>query len=361
MCSHLGSLRAPRPLVRIWIEVCTILLAGTGIYSQGGSPREPSPPHGQVPSAPSARVSLAPRFVPGQTLRYDLEFESSQEMSRSGLVADPQGPSNSVVDWNATVRIEVLPANASAPAAAGGIRLRTTYEKSSANVKSDTFDPAADETRKQYQGLQGKVIEFTLDPAGKVQSVLGLERVLEGEKAAKSAQEWMGQLSASAGAPAKGVKIGDAWSSEQAADSLPLTGLVWRTDSQYLRNEPCRTATSLGAPAPSQDSAAATSGSAEMCAVVFASLSLVRAKSGHDLTPPEIRQNGLRTAGECTGSGQSLVYVSLRSGFVMSVTQSATEQMDVTVTTSRGAQLHYVGTIATRSQVALTGDGRGGG
>ena len=122
----------------------------------------------------------------------------------------------------------------------GGIRLRTTYEKSTATVGSDTFDPAAAETQEQYHKLEGKVVEFTLDADGKVKSVLGLEGIVDSEKAAQSARDWIAHLSASAGAPPGGVSLGQTWSSQQPADTLPIAGLVWRTDSHYLRNESCR-------------------------------------------------------------------------------------------------------------------------
>jgi hypothetical protein len=41
---------------------------------------------------------------------------------------------------------------------------------------------------------------------------------------------------------------------------------------------------------------------------------------------------------------------------VVSVTQSGTEQMDVTLTSNRNTSMHYAGTISSRSQVALVAD-----
>ena len=49
--------------------------------------------------------------------------------------------------------MEILPADAGTP---GGIRLRTTYEKSTASVRSDTFDPAADETASNIKVWKAK-------------------------------------------------------------------------------------------------------------------------------------------------------------------------------------------------------------
>jgi len=290
-----------------------------------------------------------------------MEFETTTETSRSGLASDPQGPTSLVLDWNATVRIEVLPADAGTP---GGIRLRTTYEKSAATVRSDTFDPEAAETSEQYRKLEGKVIEFTLDAAGKVKTVTGIEGILDSQKAAQSARDWVAQLSGSAGAPAGGVSVGQMWSSEQPANSLPIAGLVWRTDSEYLRNESCHPPNPDLPAAPDAASAAANSPANSQappdCAVILAKLNLVRSKAGRDPTPPDLRKNGVQSAGKWNGSAQSLLYVSLSTGMVVSVTQSGTEQMDVTLTSNHNTSMHYAGTISSRSQVALVaGDAHG--
>ena len=321
-----------------------------GARAQENAPPKPSLSRGQKGAAVSARVSLAPRFVPGQTFRYEMEFETNTDTKRTGLASDPQGPSSLVVDWNATVRIEVLPADTAAP---GGIRLRTTYEKSMASVRSDTFDPAAADTQEQYHQLEGKVIEFALDTDGKVKSVIGLEGIVNSEKAAQSARQWIAQLSASAGAPPGGVSVGQTWSSEQPADTLPLAGLVWRTDSQYLRNESCHPANPDLPSAPGAADSVPNAQSPKDCAVILANLNLVRSKAAHDPTPPDFRKNGVTSAGKWAGTAQSLLYVSLATGMVVSVTQSGTEEMDVLLTSNRNTSMRYFGTISSRSQVTL--------
>jgi hypothetical protein len=302
----------------------------------------------------SPRVSLSPRFSPGEVFRYEMEFETTTATSRSGLATDPEGPSKLVITWNATVRMEVLAAVASP----GSIRLRTTYEKSTASVRSDTFDPAAAETQEQYEKLTGKTVEFTLDAGGKVISVSGLDGIVEGEKAAEAARDWIARLNASSGAPAGGITTGQKWSSEEDAKSLPIAGMVWRTESEYMRDEACHP------PNPEVSAASGTSKSdedtkaGETCAVILARLNLVRPKPVRDQTPEEYRKNGVQTAGKWGGSAESLTYVSLRTGMVVSVTQTGTEDMDVTLTNRQSKSLRYAGTIVSRSQVALVDDDR---
>jgi hypothetical protein len=279
-----------------------------------------------------------------------MEFETTTATSRSGIARDAEGPSNLVVTWDATVRMEVLPAPADLP---GGIRLRTTYEKSGATVRSDSFDPTAAETQEQYRNLEGKVVEFTLNAAGNLVSVSGIEGIVEGDKASQAARQWIAQLDAGSGAPPGGVIIGQKWIAEQPASSLPLAGIVWRSETEYLRNEPCHPPNPDVPPIPTSTDSAVTNESDASCAVLLTNLNLVRVRSIRDSTPEEYRKNGVTSSGKWEGSGQSLIYVSLRTGTVVSITQTGLEAMDVTLTSIRKTSMHYEGTIQSRSQVSL--------
>ncbi|HEV8384404.1 MAG TPA: hypothetical protein VGQ11_05985, partial [Candidatus Acidoferrales bacterium] len=77
------------------------------------------------PSSMQQRLHLAPKLVPGQILRYQLDSHTMTTSHSSGRVENPQGPSKSEVALTATLRMEVLPAEPGAP-----LRVRTTYEKS---------------------------------------------------------------------------------------------------------------------------------------------------------------------------------------------------------------------------------------
>lgn len=331
--------------------ICIALLAACSAAGAQSSPaKKPAATQNRANSKNSPSISLAPRFVPGQNFRYAMEIETTTNTERTGFTADPEGPTSLIVDWSTIVRMEVLPAGADTP---GGIILRTTYEKSAATVNSDTFDPAAAATGAQYRNMEGKTVEFTLDAAGKVKYVAGIEGMVDTQRAAQSAREWIAQLSASGGAPPGGVTVGQKWISEQPADSLPIAGLVWHTDSEYLRNEPCHP------PNPDLPDAPATAGNAKVgpdCAVVLANLSLYRPKSARDSTPAELRKSGVQTGGKWTGSAQSLLYVSLETGMVVSATQTSSEEMDVVLTSNRDTSMRYAGTISSRSHVALLAD-----
>ncbi len=295
-------------------------------------------------ATPLQRVRLAPQFVPGQTFRYQMEYRTTTETRRTGLVQDPQAPAQLEITWSALVRLEVLLAEPPAP---GSVRLRATYEKSAATARSDIYDPEGASLAAQYSKLQGRSIECTRTADGKVSSFrglqdLGLPRFDRGDpKAVAAVQDWLSQISSGLGGLAREVVPGESWSSEQPAAGAPLVGLVWRTESTYLRNEPCRPAV------PSDD---------ERCAVILTRLEMSqpRPPQAGDPTPEDYRARGLRTAGTWSGSGESLTYISLRTGWVVSSTQSGSEEMDVTVSSVEGeTSVRYAGRVRSQSQLSL--------
>ena len=328
------------------------------------------------------RTNLKPRLQPGDVIRYRLELQTTSETTtHTGAISDPQGPSQLVVTWDAVVRLEVLGAppsapeqNAStqaspgvasglpqaralpaksqalAPSATQAMRIRTVYEKSAATVQSDTPDPAAEGIQKQYGQLEGHSIEFTLGADGHISDVRGLEGVVSDDKARSAAEQWLAQISGKSSAPAGGIVPGQNWTSEEAAASMPLAGLFWRTDSSYVRNESCQAANPPGSVGAADTPAAA----GESCALILSRLTLIAPRVLRDPTPEEFRRNGLHTSGHWTGSGESLSYVSLKNGWVVSVTQTGTEEMDVTIANGTEAvSVRYAGAIRTRSDLSL--------
>ena len=279
--------------------------------------------------------------MPGEVMRYQVEFQTASDTKAGGSIADPEGPSHVVITWDAKVRLEVL--GAQGRTSSGSQHIRTTYEQSTATVQSDSPDPQTDAIIKRYQQLEGRSIEFTLAADGSVTGVTGLEALQSDQTSVNAAQQWMSQLSAGGGVP-KGIAPGMTWSSEQNADALPLAGMAWRTDSTYLRNESC---------GPALPSGASASIAGDNCAVILMSLTLSSPHAKSDATPDDFKRNGLQSSGHWNGSGDSLSYVSLRTGWVVSASQNSTQEMDVNITSSLGSTVHYAGTVATHSQITL--------
>src|SRR5262249_970432 len=150
-----------------------------------------------------------------------MDFRMSTESKRTGLVEDPQAPSQLEIAWGGVVRVEVLsvepvtvPSAPAGSAASGSrTRLRTTYEKIVATARSDTFDPEAAAITGQYRKLEGRAITFTLGAEGKVSEVEGLEDVAD-PKTADAAREWLTHLAIGASAPRGGIAPGEMWSFE---------------------------------------------------------------------------------------------------------------------------------------------------
>jgi hypothetical protein len=342
--------------VRLGRTTCISLLAAGIILASSAGAGSQAQPNSKV--SPQ-RVDLRPKLSPGEVLRYQIQLQTVTDTKRTGAISDPQGPSRLAVTWDATVKLEILgvtnPPNALSPAQKSGankravaksnaaavpLRIRTIYEHSAASVKSDSPDPQADDIEQSYKRLEGQVIEFTVGTDGHVSDVHGLESIFDDDQVRTAAEQWMTQVSGPAiGAP--DVAVGQSWNSAQPATSMPLAGMIWRSNSTYLRNEPCR---------PTEPASAS---SGELCAVVLARQSVLSQKQLRDPTPEEYRRNGLRTSGQWSGSGESLSYLSLQAHSAVSVTQDSSQQMDFTVTNSSGESIRYAGTVETHSRVAL--------
>ena len=320
------------------------LVLATALLAAAGARPQTSAPQGNRPL-------LAPRLSPGQTLHYQFDFRSYSTGLAVSRVQDPQGAREVTLSLGMRVRVEVLgPAasSASPPApkqqAEGGLRLRTTYEKVSSEVRSDTPDPAVEAMGKRLSQLEGRSFEFILDDSGRMRDLSGLENFLPEQQTA--AQDWLEGISRELAMPEGGVVPGQEWASEQNA-RLPLAGLKWVRESTYLRNEPCRQVPGLAA-------------SGQTCAVILTRALLTRNGGPKDATPPEYRQQGLRTSGTAEGTNETLTYVSLTTGLVVSVTQTGTQKMDLTVGLADGSNaVSYDAGVNSDSQLSLISQSEG--
>jgi hypothetical protein len=321
------------------IPVCASL--NSSLHAQ--SPSGKSSGHKSTPV--TQRVTLIPQYVQGQIVRYQIEATTITDAHHGGAIRDPQGPTKMIVAWNAITRLEVLSMEKNAQGDPTGImRLRSTYEKSDATSESGSYDPEADGIAQKYRSLEGKSFEFTVDAAGQISNIEGFEGGDGPGTPADAIRNSLGQISSGANGPRGGIVIGQTWITDLPVPSAPLAGLIWRSHSTYQRNEPCQLAATATSPAPAND---------ETCAVILTKLSLVSARPGKDSTPENYRKLGLSTAGTWTGEGDTLSYVSINSGRLVSVTQSSTEHMDFTVTHESGERMSYQGSVQSHSQLAI--------
>jgi hypothetical protein len=314
--------------------------------SQAPPAKPPDQKSVQKSTSPQQRVSLTPQYSPGQVLRYQMQATTVTESHHGGTVRDPQGPTNLTLVWNAITRLEVLAMGKNAQGQPDGtMRLRSTYEKSDATANSGSYDPDAESIEAKYRAMEGKSFEFTVDAAGHISNIEGFEGGDGPGSPADAIRASLGQLSSGKNGPSGGIIIGQTWTTDEPVPTAPLAGLTWRSRSTYERNEPCQLAAAkVGSPVAAQG---------EICAVILTKLSLVGSRPGHEATPENLKKMGLTTAGTWTGEGDSLSYVSLSSGRLVTVTQSSNEQMDFTVTQEGGDRMTYKGTVQSRSHLAL--------
>lgn len=332
---------------------------------------------GPLSGAGGKRVRFAPRFEAGETLRYQIESRTTTTGKATEPIENPQGSSQLKQTANMVVRLEVLdvdasggapPANAAtkkagtkaaaapAGAAAGGvtmgarIRMRATYEKSSAKTESDGYDPTAASLEEQYNRLEGRSLEFTVEPDGKLTEMKGIEDVLANPSAEGAARAWMNGIASGAGFPKEGIIPGQKWSNEKPMEGAVLAGLIWHTESTYLRDEACVAGTGTD----TVGAASQNPGAPEMCAVILTRFEILRRGPKEDQTPEDYRRNGLRTSGTWRGSGQSLDSISLATSLLMSSTQTSTQEMNLDiVSATAGSKIHYAGRVESESEIAL--------
>lgn len=298
----------------------------------------------RVTNAPQ-RITLSPTYSPGQIIRYQMQTTTTSDTHRGGAIRDPQGPTKMTLVWNAITKLEVLSIGRDSQGQPDGtVRLRSTYEKSDATATSGSYDPEADGTEAKYRALEGKFFEFSVDAAGVVSDIVGFEGGSGPGSPIDAVRRSLNQFSWDTNCPKCGIAIGQSWGTDAPVPDSPISGLVWRSHSTYERNEPCQLA-------DTPDSSSQVNG--ETCAVILTKLTLAVLKPAKNATPENYRRMGLTTAGTWTGEGDTLSYVSISSGRLVSVTQSSTEHMDFTVVHEGGERMSYQGSVQSHSHLAL--------
>jgi len=297
----------------------------------------------------TGRVPLTPKFSVGQVVRYRIESTVKTTGKTTSPIINPEGGSQSSGAIHMQVRLEVL-----AVGSDGKIRLRAVYEKSSAESETDALDLTARSFDARFNSLEGRTFEFTLGSDGSVTSVQDLTAAVSGDssKALTPELSWLPEVLSSENVPQKGAAVGEKWKSEKPVPGALLAGLLSRSESTYLRNEPCGASSTENSPAAGSATPAPSS---DDCAVILTQFEISRSGSPHsDATPEDYRRNGLRTSGAWSGTGESLDSISLATGLLVSSTQSSTQQMDYQVaSTSTGSVIHHTGKTQSQTQITL--------
>ncbi|MGA8871919.1 MAG: hypothetical protein WB460_12315 [Candidatus Acidiferrales bacterium] len=292
---------------------------------------------------------LAPKFIPGEIFHYQIESHTTTTVKTTTPIADPESGSRTTQTLDLLVRLDVLsPAPGSPP---GATHFRVTYEKSHAEAESDAFDPSGPTFEDQYNRIEGRSFDFTLDADGTIANFKGLDDIFPNRSTAEPAYSWIDGLFPGSRFPSDGVSVGQKWKAERPVIGLPLDDLIWSSDSTYLRNEACSATAAAAAPKPAGDPPAEP---VPACATILMHYHMSRRGSPKsDATPPDYRKNGLRTSGAWTGSGDSLASISLATGLLVTSTENSTQQVDYEITSATsGSSVRRKGRV--QSQLIIT-------
>lgn len=309
---------------------------------------------GNLAESKDRHVHLAPHFVPGATLRYRIQTDTTSDQHMTTPVIDTQGGTQMKQTTTLVVRLNVLGVRSGQ--ASGNtdeaVHFRATFEESHSDSQTDASPLNQGSLDDSIDKLAGHSFEFTLSN-GAEEDVNGLDDLTTDRAATQSALAWIPVLADVGNFPREGIEIGQKWNSERPLSGFPLTGMIWRSESSYLRDEPCGNA-GVG---KNNSGAVATAGR-ETCAVILTRFEMSRHGSEHsDATPDDYRRNGLRTSGKWTVSGESLNSVSLSDGFLVSSTQTAAQDMDYEiVSASSGSRIHQLGRTKTQTEITLIRD-----
>jgi hypothetical protein len=276
-------------------------------------------------AAPRAdRVNLFPKLQAGQTLTYRIAYHLDKQANTQSSVKWAQTPAAADVMVQGLLRLEVLAVQAQGPRSV--IHARTWFQSlnSTTHMKVPENIPTPSD-QVQRQDPKGIAIEFTVLPDGRVDEVKGLDALYPEQQQAW--QQWASTFAAAAIFPADGIKLTQRWKSEEPEKSpSPITGLTWKRESTYLRNEPCRSAQLMP-----QGEVADSNESPETCAVIQTKAALKQKSSPKNTTPEDFKLHQLHTSGTASGSNQTLLYLSLQTGLLIRSSEQADQTMDVTI------------------------------
>jgi hypothetical protein len=310
-----------------------------------------------VGNAGSQRIHLTPNFTMGESFRYHIESRTTTTGTTTTPIANPEAASQLKQVADLEVRLDVIGVQPATNGTPGAARLRATYEKASASTETDTYDPAAASLDAQYNNLQGRFVEFTIESDGKISHITGLDEAVTNPSAAAAVRNWINGFSPSANLPPEGIAIGQKWADEHPLENTPLANLLRRTSSSYLRDESCELPGQPASPTQTAAETGAPQAAARrpLCAVILTTFEISRHGSANaDATPEDYRHNGLRTSGTWTGNGQSLDTVSLETGMLLRSTQTGTQKMDFEIVSAlSGSKMHYAGQVETQAEITL--------
>jgi hypothetical protein len=293
------------------------------------------------------RTHLAPKFAKGAVLRYRIETRTASNEHDVTPIVNPEGASQYRQSTSLVLRLEVLDVQPVSPSSKGSVRFRATFDQANSDSDANAYAPEVKSLDDAIGKLEGQSFEFSIVSGSKLADAEGLSEVAPNRDVAGRVLSWVQVLLTPAALPAGGIAIGQKWTNERQLNGMPLTGLIWRNESTYLRDEPCADLSGIESTAPPITQSG--------CAVLLTRFTIFRHGSDHsDATPEAYVHDGLRTEGRWTGSGESLDAISLATGLLVSSTQTASQDMDYEIRSAISeSRIHHTGHTSTQTEITL--------
>ena len=293
------------------------------------------------------RVNLFPRLQAGQTLAYQISYHSDKHVKTESRVIVAAPDESAKMDVNALLRLEVLSVQAQGNRAVIHARAKFEIPDSDSHFTVPNIEPPTPQLQKQDS--EGKNIDFTILPDGRLDQVTGLDALFPEQQQAW--KEWASRFLLAPGFRTAGVRVTQKWNSREAEkSSSPLAGLSWMRESTYVRDEPCRAAQMT------QVSIAPSDAAPETCAVILTT-AVLKQDPDKNATPEDYKLHELRTIGTAHGTNRIITYISVKTGLLVRATEEAKQQMNVTVAKADGSnRVRYDVNANSRSEVLLVSE-----
>lgn len=315
-----------------WMAICGAIFAGLALAASAARPA-------------NEKIRIAPHFAAGQTFYYRVETHSSTTGKTTAPIANPEGETKTSQSVSLLAKLDVIGASQALPGAQQ-VRFRATYQQASADSEADAFNPNAPSIGDQYKSVEGQTLEFTLQPNGQLTDFNGLSDAFPKLSASDAVIAWAGSLATGGRVPHDGVSIGQKWSNQRELAGMPLSGVMWRSESTYSRDDVCGPVREASGEGKKPN---VSPGSGD-CAIILTHFEISR--HGSDATPEEYRRNGLRTSGTWNGSGESLDAISLATGYLESSTQTSTQNIDYEIASATsGSSIHRVSKVEAQTEI----------
>jgi hypothetical protein len=298
------------------------------------------------------RAVFFPKLSAGQTFRYQIGYRAATNTATESTVVAPMAPTGGATNINLLLQVEVDDLRIDAGRSVVRLRTQIVEPETTAaaagvakppNTVPDPNAPAKSAQHDQHE----KSVAFTLHADGHLGDVEGLDKLSNDEQAAWL--EWVARFGGSASFPEKGIKPGEKWKIEEPISNALLTGLSWEKESEYVNDAPC--AATKFTP---QGDLSAEKQTQEKCAVILTTATMKQKSPQKDATPEDYKLHDLRTMGVVKGKNETIMYISLKTGFVVRASDDANQSMNVIVAKTDGTnRVHYQIDAESHAQVLL--------